>query len=163
MCSNIFVCVALNSRTYAGSSLSVSGSSSAASGGNGVETLCWKARYGLGDSGVGERLNTEGVDVQYTRLPRTTQQSERALSQRKVRMEKDALPFLRFLFTGILDPSNISPLTFRRCPQHVLHLLFHHRNTERPDVLGILAKTAFQCRGEWSLENLILPRGMFGA
>lgn len=56
MCNNIFACVALNSRTYAGSSLSVSGSSSVASGGNGLETLCGKARYGLGDSGDGERL-----------------------------------------------------------------------------------------------------------
>jgi len=84
----------------------------------------------------------------------------------EVKVEKDALPFLRFLFTsanGILDSSTIFPLAFRRCPQRLLDLLFHSCNMKRPEVLNVLAKTAFDCQGEWTLENLILPRGIFGA
>jgi hypothetical protein len=34
---------------------------------------------------------------------------------------------------------------------------------ERPEVLNIFAETAFQGRREWTLKNLILPRGVFGA
>lgn len=41
---------------YVGRSLSVSGSVPVGSGGNGTATFCCRGKYGLGDSGVGERL-----------------------------------------------------------------------------------------------------------
>src|SRR6266850_617740 len=80
---------------YDGRSLSVSGSTPAGSGGNGLATFCCNGRYGLGDSGVGDRLQHEedrkkggisSVSIVYD--PPHRERSEAKKKRRKDRAKK---------------------------------------------------------------------------